>query len=188
MKIELKKVWAEPSIQPINEPVAKPSTELTAKPIVASWTVMQHYLFALASLPESPPLPMAGRRRQRTESHRRRLCRWQSDTTVGKAPSAKNPSAKRSLPTTMCLAISFADGHVSHRQRRHVSRRAVRLMVALPTADVGQPSAKGFFIFLEFLCRWPRPSAYYFCRRPAIGKVMVTLSTACQPSAYLGIC
>ena len=40
---------------------------------------------------------------------------------------------------------SFADGHISNRQRRHVSRRAVRLTAALPTADAARPSAKRFF-------------------------------------------
>jgi len=127
---------------------------------------------AKSGLPSAKALPMAIRRGRRQRA-------------IGRHFFGKGRFADGQLSGHR---QSFADGHISNRQRRHVSRRAVRLTAALPTADAARPSAKRFYFFSEFLWRRPRSSANYFCRRPAIGKVMVILPTAWEAVGKPGIC
>jgi len=124
---------------------------------------------AKSGLPSAKALPMAIRRGRRQRA-------------IGRHFFGKGRFADGQLSGHR---QSFADGHISNRQRRHVSRRAVRLTAALPTADAARPSAKRFF-FRNFygdghgrrqtIFADGRPSAklWSFCRRPG------------KPSANLG--
>ena len=86
---------------------------------------------AKSGLPSAKALPMAIRRGRRQRA-------------IGRHFFGKGRFADGQLSGHR---QSFADGHISNRQRRHVSRRAVRLTAALPTADAARPSAKRFLFF-----------------------------------------
>jgi len=86
---------------------------------------------AKSGLPSAKALPMAIRRGRRQRA-------------IGRHFFGKGRFADGQLSGHR---QSFADGHISNRQRRHVSRRAVRLTAALPTADAAWPSAKRFLFF-----------------------------------------
>jgi len=126
---------------------------------------------AKSGLPSAKALPMAIRRGRRQRA-------------IGRHFFGKGRFADGQLSGHR---QSFADGHISNRQRRHVSRRAVRLTAALPTADAARPSAKRFLFFFrnfygdghgrrQTIFADGRPSAklWSFCRRPG------------KPSANLG--
>ena len=66
---------------------------------------------------------MARSHRQKPKPHRQKVCRWQSGSAIGKAPSATNSSANKTLPIAKVYTIGkgFADGRGALRQSLHVT-------------------------------------------------------------------
>ena len=78
---------------------------------------------------------------------------------LGKEQSAKNPSAKVSLPsaTYRALGKAFAECHVSTRQKKNPTST---LTASLPSATSAALGKEFFLFFLKILCRVP-----YSCTR-----------------------